>query len=124
MNSTAHSLRHMKAFRTVAVVLTALALTLGLTACGGSPRVEGTYTGSAGTTMLVLKDDGSALYSQQKRAGLETGAGTWSVDDDVLSVSVDSLSYEIFANTDRFDGTLLFESDDSSWNAEIYTLKE
>ena len=124
MNSTAHFLRHTMAFRTVAVVLTALALALGLTACGGSPQVEGTYTGSAGTTMLVLKDDGSALYSQQKRAGLETGAGTWSVDDDVLSVSVDSLSYEIFANTDRFDGTLLFESDDSSWNAEIYTLQE
>ena len=124
MNSTAHFLRHTMAFRTVAVVLTALAVALGLTACGGSPRVEGTYTGSAGTTMLVLKDDGSALYSQQKRAGLETGAGTWSVDDDVLSVSVDSLSYEIFANTDRFDGTLLFESDDSSWNAEIYTLQE
>ena len=124
MNSTAHFLRHTMAFRTVAVVLTALALALGFTACGGSPQVEGTYTGSAGTTMLVLKDDGSALYSQQKRAGLETGAGTWSVDDDVLSVSVDSLSYEIFANTDRFDGTLLFESDDSSWNAEIYTLQE
>src|SRR5699024_3850642 len=86
MNSSAHFLRHTMAFRTVAVVLTALALALGLTACGGSPQVEGTYTGSAGTTMLVLKDDGSALYSQQKRAGLETGAGTWSVDDGVLSV--------------------------------------
>ncbi|GAA4510878.1 hypothetical protein [Brevibacterium yomogidense] len=124
MNSTAHSLSRTTAFRTVAVVLSSLTLALGLTACGGNPGVEGTYTGSAGTTMLVLKGDGSALYSQQKRAGLETGAGTWSVDDGVLRVDVDSLSYEIFANADGFDGTLLVESDSSSWNEEIYTRQE
>lgn len=124
MNSTAHSPRRTTALRIVAVVLTALALSLGLTSCSGSPRVEGTYTGSAGTTLLVLKDDGSALYSYKKRGSQETGSGTWSVDQGVLSVYVDSLEYEIFANTDRFDGTLLFESDDSSWNAEIYTLQE
>lgn len=124
MKPTAHPLSRTTPFRAVAIVLTSLALVLGLTACGGNPGVEGTYTGSAGTTMLVLKGDGSALYSQQKSAGLETGAGTWSVDDGVLRVDVDSLSYEIFANADGFDGTLLFESDSTSWNDEIYTRQE
>lgn len=124
MNSAAHSLTRTTAFRAIAAVLASLALVMGLAACGGDPGIAGSYTGSAGTTMLVLKDDGSALYSQQKRAGLETGTGTWSVDESIVRVDVDSLSYEIYAAADGFDGALLFESDSGSWNAEIYTRQE
>ena len=106
----------------LSAIAAAVILLAGLSGCGGiESKLPGTYSGSAGTTTLVLNKDGSALYSQVKDSGTDSGKGTWKVDDKTLRVNADSLDYEIFANLEGFDGSLMFESEDSSWNSEIYT---
>lgn len=101
-----------------------MAFAFSISGCGGGDsKYEGSYRGSSDRTVLTLESGGSASYSQQMKRGLEAGDGTWRVEDDKLIVDVEPLDYEIYADVSDSPESLLFKSENSKWNDEIFTKK-
>lgn len=113
----------MKIKRTHRILITVLVLallcTLVLSACSSKEsKYEGTYVGSKSAT-LILRSGGKCSYVQTNWSKAEDG--TWSIEDDVLTVSgVERLGYDIYARLEGDSAALLFEADSSRWNDELF----
>ncbi|WIE81436.1 hypothetical protein [Curtobacterium sp. MCSS17_016] len=111
----------------IAAAATAVvALLLTLTGCSSSAdKYAGTYKGSSGDTTLLLSSDGTAAYTQSHpgtQRSDDVATTTWEEKDGVITVKEnDVLDYDIKAKVDPQSTSLLFQSEDSGWNDEIYT---
>ncbi|MBK1784993.1 hypothetical protein [Prauserella cavernicola] len=102
-------------------------LGVALTGCGGS-SVEGTYFGTAGDTILVIKSEGECLYSQEYKEGQEIEdlderdirECTWTVSGDHLTFSGLVKRGGTVQGTVSDDGSLSLPHQ-KTWNGEIYT---
>jgi hypothetical protein len=104
----------------------AAALVFALSACSGDGMDDyaGIYTGDSGRTTLQLKDDGTAVITQEglKQRPDENGTSTWQLEDGTLTVVENNVwDYDIYATTDDASESLFFMSDDDSWGNELYT---
>lgn len=83
------------------------------------PKLAGIWHGTE-DSVIVLNEDGSCHYSDSSNEG----NGTWSVDDDnVIHITNDGLSYEIYADLKDSYRTIsmMVKSDSSSWRNEEFT---
>ena len=76
----------------------------------------GIYDGEAGG-YLELKSDGGGTY---KDKGAKAGNIKWFVDKYRLSVSADTLDYEISADVHSFNDMLYFLSNSKNWIPEKF----
>lgn len=111
-------MKNHKRILTLALVM-ALTCVLLLSACSSKEsKYEGTYVGSKSAT-LILRSGGKCSYVQTNWSKAEDG--TWSIEDDVLTVSgVERLGYDIYAKLEGDSTALLFEADSSRWNDELF----
>lgn len=109
--------------RTVIGLAAGMLLILGLAGCGeAEDDYEGTYRGSSGNSLLILEPEGRAAYTQERSTGGPSAdSGTWHIEDDMLIVDVENLRDEIYADIADSPENLLFESENSLWNDEIFS---
>lgn len=91
-------------------------------ACGGKTKSYiGTWIGQQ-ESVLILKDDGTCKYKDG--GDDETEDGIWEIQDKQIIVKNcvyhDGQPYDIYADIDDSDESLLFESDNSHWNDELF----
>ena len=100
-----------------------LALTLTLTGCGKDPKdaLVGEYSGTS-NSYLKLNADGTCIYSEPDSTG--SGTGTWTLEDNVLSVEVDNLRYKVYADISEDPDGFILKSDSGSWNDEYFKKAE
>lgn len=95
-----------------------LALLFFLTACSSS--VEGIYKGSADTTTLNLKDDGTLTYTENKTNSSIDSKGTWEKSGDDITLQIEEIADgdELEATVDSDD--VIHIPDQPGWNGELY----
>jgi hypothetical protein len=112
----------------VAVAFLAIAaVLLALTGCSSATdKYADSYLGSSGHTTLLLNSDGTAVYTSTHpgtHRSDDTATTKWTLDDGVITVKEnDVLDYDITAKTDKNSTSLFFQSKDSGWNDEVYTM--
>lgn len=98
----------------VGIVCMVLCMVMFLCSCGKSYKMEdyvGTYVGQAGT-VLILKENGECLYNTRRNT-------SWNIEDD--RIVIDTGVCEIYAELDDNSPLLLlFQSDSSRWNDELF----
>lgn len=104
----------------------AAALVVALSACSGSgiDQYAGIYTGDSGRTTVELNDDGSAVVTQEglKQRPTEEDTTTWRLEEGKLILVENSVwDYDVYATTDDASEPLFFQSEDSSWDNELFT---
>lgn len=107
----------------LALLLSAIMVAVIFTGCGSDlEKYAGTYVGKEGT-ILILNKDGTASYTQTNWSKIDTGA--WEIEDDQIVVfDVDGLGYDIYADIKDSATVLLFKSDHSKWNDEVFVKAE
>lgn len=107
--------------KTINIMLTLIiisALIFSLSGCKSkASEYVGEYNGTSGS-YLKLHDDGTCIYAELDKTG--TGSGTWSLENNIITVNVSNLDYPIYANTDFDDKGLYFQADSDSWNDEYF----
>lgn len=99
------------------VVLLICTLLLTIVGCSSNASLVGEYTGTSGS-YLKLNKDGTCIYAEDDSTG--TGTGTWYVEDDVIYIDVNNLSYVVYGNVSNFDGGILLEAHAGSWTDEYF----
>lgn len=87
----------------------------------GCSSVDGIYKGSAGTTTLYLKDDGSLVYTEEKSNGSIDSEGTWEKSGEEMTIQIEEIAdgEELEASIDGDD--IIHIPDQSGWKGELYT---
>lgn len=80
----------------------------------------GIYDGEFGG-YLELEINGRGTYCDK---GAKAGKLTWFVDNYQLSVSADTLNYEIHADVHSFNNMLYFISNNHNWRAERFNKRK
>ncbi|WP_156860199.1 hypothetical protein [Propionibacterium sp. oral taxon 192] len=109
-----------------AATLIAVGLGISLTGCFGK-SIEGTYLGSAGNTVLLLKSGGKCGYSEdykeEEGVQIEVQEGCqWSSSDKNFTLVRSSESRALTGSIND-DGTISIP-DQTKWHGEIYTKKK
>jgi hypothetical protein len=110
----------------VVALVGAAALAFTLSACSGDgvDDYAGIYTGDSGLTTLELNEDGTAAVTQEglKQRPDSNGTTTWRLEDGTLTVVESNVwDYDVYATTDDASESLFFQSDDDSWQNELFT---
>ena len=111
----------MKKIKITALILVAVIIVsiAGIFAgCGSKMKsFEGTYIGNSGSVMILYKD-GTGQYQDGKSSSIEPAA--WRIEDGKIIVYAEDLGYEIYADISTSTTSLLFQSDKSRWNDELF----
>ncbi|NMA66902.1 MAG: hypothetical protein GX957_11830 [Clostridiaceae bacterium] len=106
-----------RGFKTAIMVVLTMCLVFSLTACGENTKdYAGTWIGN-GSSTLILNSDMTCKYTYSKWKHAEEGI--WRIEDNKVVVA-DCLDYEIYAEIGESESSLLFQSDSSTWNDELF----
>lgn len=111
-----------KCFRKVLAMILTVGMLISMCACGDKSKdYAGTWIGQGGSA-LILNSDGTCKYTYTKWD--EATEGTWSIEDNRIIVkgclSYHSEDYDIYADIGESSESLLFQSDSSHWNDELF----
>lgn len=100
-----------------------IALSIILSGCGKKPEdaLVGEYQGTS-DSYLKLDADGTCIYSESDSTG--SGTGTWTLEENTLSVTVDNLSYTVYADISEDPDGFILRSDSGNWNDEYFKKAE
>ena len=109
----------MKKMKWMTLILALVLIVLTLCACTGSKMrsLQGSYVGSSGSLMILYKD-GTGQYQDNGSSHAEPA--TWRIEGDTVIVYAEDLGYEIYADISSGSSSLLFQSDRSRWNDELF----
>lgn len=87
----------------------------------GCSSIDGVYKGSAGTTTLYLKKDGSLIYTEVKSKGSIDSEGTWERSKENMVIQIEEISDGEALEATIDDEHIIHIPDQPGWIGELYT---